>query len=306
MKLLLKSRFSFILGEKQMKKKRKTKFDLLGISEFEKISEEIFVEMSDHSKLRILHVSSEKESAYTILVIAGWASIPLGWNDFLLEARNNFEIFYLETREKKSSILQQDSINNIERMALDICETVEKLNLKQERLILLSSSFGTLLTAHALSYNRIKPFLTILIGPIAKLEMPPLIGYLIKVLPIPILRLYKPFGKLWVKLFKSESEEQAAKYLRVLKEADEVKWKNIGKVIAQKEYWETYEKINQYPILIIDESKDKMHDTKVTRKINSLIKSSKYVDLHTNYFTHSADMAHFLHEFIKNPEIGQM
>jgi len=286
-----------------MRKKGKTKFDLLGISEFENISEEIFIEMSDHSKLRILHVSSEKETSYTLLVIAGWASIPLGWNDFLLEAKKNFEIFYLESREKKSSILPQDSINNIERMALDICETVEKLGLKQDRLILFSSSFGTLLTAHALSYKMINPLLTVLIGPIAKVEMPPLIGYLIKFLPIPILRLYKPFGRLWVKLFKSESEEQAAKYLRVLKEADEVKWKKIGKAIAQKEYWNVYENIGQYPTLVIDESNDKMHNTEDTKKITSLIKTAKYVDLHTNYFTHSADMAHFLQDFLKNLEM---
>ncbi|MHA1317431.1 MAG: hypothetical protein ACTSQ6_07910 [Candidatus Heimdallarchaeaceae archaeon] len=251
-------------------------FDLLGISEFEKISEEIFIEMSDHSILRILHVSSEKETSYTLLVIAGWASIPLGWNDFLLEAKKNFEIFYLESREKKSSILPQDSINDIERMALDICETVEKLNLRQDKLILFSSSFGTLLTAHALSYKMINPLLTVLIGPIAKVE---------------------------IKLFKSESEEQAAKYLRVLKEADEVKWKKIGKAIAQKEYWNIYENISRYPTLVIDESNDKMHNTEVTKKITSLIKTAKYVDLHTNYFTHSADMAHFLQDFLKNLEL---
>ncbi|MHA1304316.1 MAG: alpha/beta fold hydrolase [Candidatus Heimdallarchaeaceae archaeon] len=293
------------MGKKRQKAKIVTKFDKFEEAAYENIAEELFVKMSDESQVRILRTYAEKQnsSPYTLFVVAGWASVVLGWDDFLMEAKKNFDIVYLETREKKSSILSQDSNNNIERMALDIAETIQALNLDQSHLVLFSSSFGALLSAIVLSMKKIDPFLTILIGPIAKIEMPPMVRHLVRMLPIPVLRLYKPIGVWWVKKFKSESPEQAAKYIRVLNEADEKKWKIIGKKISLSRFWDIYSQIdNGSKVLVIDESKDKMHNTNVTKKIASLIKDSRYIDLELNYFVHSSKMANFLCTYLSSPE----
>ncbi len=290
--------------KEEANKKNLTAFELKKYADYEKVADEMYVRVSDGSKLRVLHTkakSPSKDDPFTLFFVAGWGSVVLGWNEILMTALDYFDIYYLETREKKSSIIADGAVNDLDRMALDIYEVIEELGIDQNKLILLASSFGAMLSANILSKNKLTPRLTMLIGPIAKVDMPPLFNILIKLLPIAILKLYKPIGIWWVKKFKSESIEQAEKYIRVINEADEKKWKDIGKKVSMKHFWEYYSNINdKMNIIVVDESRDKMHNTEVTKKIASLIPKCEYVDLKTNKFTHSGEMADFILSKIQN------
>ena len=276
------------------KKNNVTVFESKMIAEYEKIAKKKHIQMSDRSKIQILLTSPKnKECCKTLFIIPGFGSIVLGWDEFLMRAKDYFNIVYFETREKKSSELSKKADYSIDRISSDIREVVEELRIKKEDLVIFCSSFGAITTAHALAQKKIDPFLTVFVGPPYKIDMPPLSKYLIFITPAVLFRLFTPVGTWWIKKRKSESPEQAAKYLRVIQEADPKKWKKYTQEVAFKTYWHLYEKI-EGKALVIDESEDKMHKTKVTQRIADSMKNAEYVDLKTNKYTHSADTADFL------------
>ena len=266
------------------------------IAGYEKIAEEKMITVSDSSQILVLHTKAQgkERSKFKLVVVPGWASIVLGWDDFLMKAKDYFDIYYIETREKKSSKLVKKSKYTLDRMSLDLKEVPEILKLDPKETVFFSSSFGAILNADALYKKKIDPFLTILLGPMSKIDMPFSFRYLLYVVPSFLMRAFAPIGKFWIKKFKSEDEVQAAKYIRVIDEADPVKWKKFLTRMAFKKFWDTYAGI-EGRVLLIDESEDKLHKTIVTNKIASLIKNSEIVDLKTNKFTHSAGIADFIY-----------
>ncbi len=265
------------------------------IAEYEKIAEEKMITVSDNSQILVLHTKAQgkDKSKFKLVVIPGWGSIVLGWDEFLMKAKDYFDIYYLETREKKSSKLAKKSKCTLDRMSSDLKEVPEILKLNPKETVFFSSSFGAVLNADALNKKKVDPFLTILVGPMSKIDMPFPFRYLLYIVPSFLYHPFAPIGRFWVKKYKSEDEVQAAKYYRVMEEADPKKWKKFLTRFAFKKFWDTYAGIESR-VLVIDESEDKLHRTIVTNKIASLIKNSEIVDLKTNKFTHSAGIADFI------------
>lgn len=266
-------------------------------ADFERIAERKMIKVSDNSEILVLHSKAPEGSSavFNLIIVPGFASIVLGWNDFLIRAKDYFNIYYLETREKKSSRLEKKSEYTVDRISSDLSELMEIFKLDSDNTIFFGSSFGAIVIADALFKKKINPFLTVLVGPPEKIEMPPFFRYLIFVVPSFFYRLFAPIGKFWIKKSKSESPEQAAKYIRVIDEGDAKKWKRFSTRLAFDKYWDTYAGIEN-KVLVIDESEDKLHRSKVTMKIAASIKNSELVDLKTNKFTHSAGLADFLYE----------
>ncbi len=271
-------------------------FRLKMIAEYEKIAEEKMITVSDDSQILVLHTKAEgkDKSPFKLVVVPGWGSIVLGWDEFLMKAKDYFDIYYIETREKKSSKLAKKSKGTLDRMSSDLIEVPEILKLDPKEIVFFSSSFGAVLNADALYKKKINPFLTILVGPMSKVDMPVPFRYLLYIVPSFLFRPFAPIGRFWINKFKSEDKVQAAKYIRVIEEAVPKKWKKFLTRFAFKKFWDIYAGIESR-VLVIDESEDKLHRTIVTNKIASLIKNSEIVDLKTNKFTHSAGIADFIY-----------
>ena len=72
----------------------------------------------------------ETRNNLTILVIAGWGTIVPSWKGFLHEAKRDFDIIYLETREKLSSVLPKNLERcSMDRLSSDLAEVVKQLKL---------------------------------------------------------------------------------------------------------------------------------------------------------------------------------
>ena len=270
------------------KKKEATKFDLLALSEYEKIADVSYVQVSDGCEIRILKssVGSKETKPFTLVLVAGWATIVLGWDEVLMEAKNHFDIVYIETREKGTSKVTKDSRFDTQRFTLDIKEIFEYLKLDQNKVVVLSSSFSSMLVAYMLSHKMISPLLCVFIGPIERIPLPRSLKILLTIFPKWLYLIVKPLGIFWVKHFKAEDEEHAAKYTRAINEADPLKWKKTSKHFFNELFWDAYAGFDNQ-VLVVDESKDKMHDTEMTHKINEIIKNSIFLDLKTNKNTHS-------------------
>ena len=256
-------------------------------SNFEKNAEETYFQMSDGSQCRILRSQApeNQRNGYTLLLVPGWGSVVLGWDKVLMEAKNDFDITYFETREKGSSKLVKKSETDINRLSDDLAEIIQTLDIKPNKLILVSSSFGTLIAVHGIALKKFCPKLSVFVGPHLRLPVPPGMRYIIPLIPIFLVKLYKPIGLRWMRKKMTESPEQAAKYYRVTQEADPKKWKSFGKKAVRLWITDYYPNI-EGNVLIVGAEKDKMHKIKDSVKIRSLIKNSTYIDLKTNKNTH--------------------
>ncbi|MHA1304523.1 MAG: alpha/beta fold hydrolase [Candidatus Heimdallarchaeaceae archaeon] len=269
-------------------------------AEYEKIAEEIFLEMSDGVKLRILRSNAimNEETIYNVVIFPGWGSVVLGWDEVLMEMYKDFNLVYIESREKGSSIIHKKASTGMDRMSDDLKEVIEQLNLDESNLILFGSCFGATVIAHGLANQKYDPLLSVLIAPPARFDVPPMLRHIGPYLPAFFLNVLRPMVKLWIKKSKSESPEQAAKYIRVLNEADGRKWKKFGKPLALPYWWDVYANIKNRVLLIAAET-DKMHDATITKEIKNLMPNAKYLDLGSNKNTHSLPVVEVLRNYLK-------
>lgn len=271
------------------------------VSEFEKIAKEQYFKTSDGAEVKILTTKAPKETAigYTLLLIPGWGSGILGWDQLLMEVVNDLDILYIESREKGSFRPSENkTINNISRLALDVKEIVEHLKIDQDKLVTLTSSFSTLTIADLLGTKKIKPTLNVLIGPVYQLNMPFMTRYLMHIVPNFVVNWTKPIWRWWLLKFKSEDPVQAAKYFQVLEESDFKKWRAVAKRVCFTKVWDLYKQIDDTRVVIIGMETDKMHTVKLAKSILAVIPNAEYIDMKTNRATHSGEMIEVIRKLI--------
>ncbi|MHA1198076.1 MAG: hypothetical protein ACTSQF_01780 [Candidatus Heimdallarchaeaceae archaeon] len=272
------------------------------ISEFEDRAKEEFIKVSDGSEVKILTTkASEKNfNGFTFLILPGWGTVVPGWEKVLMEAIKDFNILYIESREKHSFRPGEGKIRNgVNRLALDVKEIIEYLKIDQSKIVTLTSSFSTLTIANLLGTKKIKPALSVLIGPVYQFNMPPTTRYLMHFIPNFIFLAAKPLWRWWVKKRKSEDPLQAAKYIRVMNEADPNKWRAVAKSVCFTKVWDEYRQIEENYVVVIGMETDKMHTAKLSKNIVAAIPNAEYLDMGTNRATHSAEMIEVIRELMK-------
>ncbi len=273
-------------------------------SEFEQRATAKYLTMSDDSQIRVLMLNAPKESknGFTMMIMGGWGTIVHRWDTIVLEAAKYFDIVFFESREKHSSILVKKSKHDLDRISTDVQETIKILGINEEKLVCYSSSWGSIFANHGLAYNKFDPFLTVLIGPTARLALPPGTRYIVPFAPPWLFSLFKPITRYWLVNHKAEDEIQEAKYLRVMNEADPKKWKQVAKHVMFW-HWDLFPKIKNRILIIAASQDDKMHNLKETKKISGLLENSEYLDLKTSEKMDSPLVITEIRNYIKKMEI---
>ncbi|NHJ85902.1 MAG: hypothetical protein FK734_10600 [Asgard group archaeon] len=270
-------------------------------AEFEEHAEERYITVSDGSQIRVLLSKApiDAHNGFTFVLVAGWNTVVPGWDEVLLEAMKDFDIVYIETREKGSSKVVKKAKFNIDRFSSDIQEVIETLLIDQKKMIVFCSSFGTINTAHGLGSKKFESFLTYFVGPVHRLEMPRGSRIYMYLVPNSFLKITKPIWLWWIRKKKSEDPEQAAKYIRALEEADVKKWRATAYANAWDDFLDMYEKI-EIRNYIVGMEQDKMHERGISMRIHERMKNSTYIDLETNKRTHSAEMIKVVRQHLAN------
>ena len=277
-------------------------FNMKLVSEFEEKAKEEYIKVSDGSEVKILTTKAPKDkfNGYTFVIIPGWGTIVPGWEEVLMEAIKDFNILYIESREKISFRPGKGRIkNDLNRLALDVQEIMEQLNIDQSKSLTVTSSFSTLTIADLLGTNKIKPALSVLIGPVYQFNMPPTTRYIMHLFPTFVFYFTIPIWRWWVKKYKSEDAVQYAKYMRVLDEADPKKWRAVTKRVCFTKVWDLYRQIEDNYVVVIGMEKDKMHTAELAKKITDTIPGAEYIDMATNRATHSAELVKLIRELLK-------
>ncbi|USX21731.1 alpha/beta hydrolase [Oxalobacteraceae bacterium OTU3REALA1] len=254
-----------------------------GIPTFEQTSTVKNLTMSDGSSIRIrLHSRNGKvdraEDSSTLVFVGGWCTDLSAWDQLLQAACQHFNVFVFESREKNSSVLSGTGPHNLHRVALDLKEAIAAFRINQDACIVLASSWGTILTAHAIAEGLFSPMLSVFLGPIGRLTFPPLARTLLPRLPSTLLKLLRPVAYRWIRHVNREDPVQANRAIQVLASADFNKWKTIGRHVVAGTYYSCFSAIHR-ACLIIYSRHDRFHDLAETERIIELIPNCSTIHL---------------------------
>lgn len=273
-------------------------------AEIEKKAKEIYCEMSDGMKVRILDFDlAEKPNKYTIFLIPGFVTVFLSWEMLVEILSKDFRILYFESREKSSSIAPNRKVERrttIRKMAHDIKEVIEQLELDKQDYITLASSTGGTILVEALSEKWLSPPGAVMVGPTIEYHLKFIAPFLITIVPDFKKNLFMPLFRWFlgkVHVDKNEHPKQYAKYVRAGEEAILRKIRRVLREMYKYKYWQMPPKV-ETKTLIVGASTDKVHATEEAIRTHELMPNSSYIDLEDNIAAHSQPLADALMDFI--------
>ncbi len=266
---------------------------------------EYMLEISDGVSLKIIdfmpqNIPPEKP---VIIFAAGWISLISGWRGVLKTLTSEYRVFYLESREKQSSIVPDVKKVSfaMKRLTLDIGEVIEKVIPPSGKYVLAGSSLGASAILEYCASGKRSPLSAILIGPNAEIRFPGFLSMIIPAVHPAIYFTFKPVIKWYLRNFrvdKKNSREQVEKYEKTLDCADPYKLKANALAIKNYSLWDSIEKIT-VPCLIIDAKTDTLHETEDIKRMIKIMPYSSYIEFESNMETHSEKAGRAMIEYIQ-------
>ncbi len=261
-----------------------------------------FVEVQPEVTLRCLTFRpKDKPVKGQILFVSGWISELSNWRYFLPVLAKEMEVIYLETREKRTSKINNHSSFSIESIRDDVVAFIDKQKILKPDYFLIGSSMGATLVIEILQEVQLQPHRVVLIMPNSKFDIPKSI-FLLQVLPMPFFRLIKQIIKWFVLRFRvnPNDKDHQEVFIDQLERANMYKLKKSA--LAFRKYqlnWKILKKIFQ-PTLVIGAQKDNLHKQAGIRKIANEIKDVTIYEFENFTNTHSSRSAQKIKDFINS------
>ena len=261
-----------------------------------------YIKIDSEIQLREIHFIPKKITKYPpIIFIPGWGSFIQGWKIVLKEMSKDFEIYYIETREKSSAKHTKEQKISIQKIADDISKVVQLNNLENKKFIALGSSMGATVILDAMAENKLNPSLAVLIGPNIEFNIPWILIAAIALIPSKLYAVVRPYAKWYMKRkyidMKSDSK-QYHKYSYVL---DNIHFGRTRRSAISFKKYNLKDKIKKIRtrILVFSGNKDILHNYKQTLDMINRIKNATLINLETNDRTHSVEMVDEMRAYLK-------
>ncbi|MFQ3343505.1 MAG: hypothetical protein ACKVI6_06045 [Candidatus Poseidoniales archaeon] len=252
---------------------------------------ETYVNVEDNVSLRVLKwtpINPSAESENTLIMIPGWGSVFEGWRPLLTEWTTKRVILYIETREKKSAIINRKITKKDFKMDVhsnDIATIIDFLKIKHEKIDWFSSSLGATILLNSYQKQIIGGRSSILIGPNINF-IPPIWANVFLKFPVP--KFTYPI-LLKIVLFAIEKrvkeEGQKIRYRRMLKAQDP--WRMLLSARANVKYNMNLDFIKTtIPCAIFSAESDKLHALEGVMKISESIPNCVLIEVLSNQYTH--------------------
>jgi pimeloyl-ACP methyl ester carboxylesterase len=238
-----------------------------------------------------------------ILFVAGWISLVTGWVPLLEKLVRTRPVYYLETREKESAelsphLMQAESFS-VSRLAEDLVEASNQLELERDRTILFGSSMGSNAILEALKGDRLNAKAAFVVGPNIEFHFPwwgrPLVH-----LPPWVYSAAKPFVLWYLRTFRvntREDPDQMARYVRTIRAADPERIMLSAQAVIDYEAMPGLETIS-VPVAVAYAANDTLHGEEEVRQIVDAMPHGAAVRCPSNTYMHTADVVADLDLFI--------
>ena len=268
-----------------------------------------YVSVANEVQLFSIHFKPSHKSNYLPLIFfPGWGSLIDGWQIVLQKMTENFEIYYVESREKGSAHHPKEEVLTIDSLGNDLPYIINNFNLANQEYILFGSSLGATVILDAISNNKVDPFAAILIGPNAEFNAPRYWVWLTWLMPPMFFYFIKPIIKWYMKkkyLDMDTDPAQYTKYARALDAANPARLRRSALNFSKYKIWERLNNFH-HKILIFSGSKDIMHKYDQTVKLSKLIQNCELIDMQTNNQTHSIEMVNKLTQYLNKELSGNV
>ncbi|MCY3410592.1 MAG: alpha/beta hydrolase [Candidatus Heimdallarchaeota archaeon] len=257
-----------------------------------------YIEVEEGVKTMLIKSTPQvNESKRAVLIIPGWFSMIVGWNDVLLNLSKNTIIYFWDTREHTTSPHERKDIDySIPRIADDFSVLIQYLEHKIEDMIVVSSSLsGTILFNYLARYER-WPYQTLMIGPNPRISTPPILPFIFLHVPLIFFKLAIKYIKWHIMKFLIDSNQpgQGYKFLQVMRLAQPARIRASARKVLKYNAWEGDIAKIDAPIILIASRIDKMHGAERTMKIHNALKNSCIKYFESNLDAHSAKMGEFI------------
>ncbi len=243
----------------------------------------------------------EENRMSDILLLPGLGSVYENFHETVEALAERHRVYFLETREKGSSVINGKAGFSIPGIASDLPEALELLGLQAGGYIIMGYSLGTAVAVAALRHLRKKPEALVLIEPSASFPWPWWLPPLARV-AVPLYPVLKPFLKWYMKKFHINEEGDYEMYeinARILDQADPKKLARTVVDVSSYEIWDDLGTVD-VPVLVIGVSHDRFHSHDEASNIAQALPGSSYFDVETNKRSHSAEVADILTGFISD------
>lgn len=261
---------------------------------------EQMLKVSNDVSLRIIHFKPEMDSIYPPLVmVVGLATVIESFHFIIEELTKDFEIYYVETREKSSSQINGKVSFDMETVAGDIIETINLLGLTNNGYVLFGYSFSATVIIESYSRLKVKPASLLLLSPTPSFYYPSWSLLLIR-MAVPLYGVLKPTAKWYLRNFTINIKEDKDMYRYsslALDNADPRKLRDAILAIAGYTVWNKLDIID-CATLIVDTSRDGIHRHEDIMRMKNAIKNCTYVDLETNNRTHGNELGPVIRHFL--------
>jgi len=255
-------------------------------------------------RLRLYEWRPENDGgADPILFVAGWISLVTGWVPLLEKLVRTRAVYYLETREKESAKISPDLMRpssfSVSRLAEDLVEVSNQLDLDRDRMVLFGSSMGSNAILEALKGDRLKVKGAFVVGPNAEFHFPwwgrPLVH-----LPPWVYSAAKPFVLWYLRTFRvnvREDPEQMARYVRTVRAADPKRIMLSARAVIDYDAMPGLDTISS-PVAVAYAANDTLHSPEEVQRIVDAIPQGVAVMCPSNTYMHTAEVATDLDRFL--------
>ena len=255
------------------------------------------VPVDEGISLQVIQFRPRRDAAAEPLVfVPGFVSAIGGWIDFLRELVPLRPVYYLESREKTSAVIERKRLTiddfSIARLALDLIEACSQLGIDRSRMIVAGSSLGATSLIEALKHSRLPARAGFMIGPNTEFKAPWFMKGLL-LLPADAYHLVKYFVLWYLKTFRVDAvrePEQMQRYRDTLLRADPRRLKKTARAAIGYTIWQDLETV-AVPVAVTLASTDKLHAEQNIRRLTESLPRAAIIRCESNKYMHSAALA---------------
>ena len=261
-----------------------------------------YIKVSSCVQLFKIHFIPKKKTKYPpIIFIPGWGSFIHGWKIVLREMSKDFEIYYIETREKSSAKHTKEQKISIQNIGDDISKAIQLNNLENKKFIALGSSMGATVILDAMAENKLNPSVAVLIGPNIEFNIPRFLIIILSITPIQFYKVIRPFAKWYMKKKYIDMESDSKQYHKYSYVLDNIHFGRTRRSALSFKKYSFKDKIDKIRkrILVFSGKKDILHNYEQTLDMVKRIENATLINLETNDRTHSAEMVGEMRDYLK-------
>jgi pimeloyl-ACP methyl ester carboxylesterase len=237
-----------------------------------------------------------------ILFVPGFLSFVESWELVLGELTTRFDVDYLESREKRSSVIDRRARFRIEDLAADLAGATTDLGLRPGTFDVVASCSGAAGVLRAYADGGLRPRRMVWVAPTLRPVVPWIVVPLSVVLRGPLYGLLLRVAVAWYRRFLNPPGRDAfqhSRFMAVVAGADPYKATRGARDLYARRVDAALAREVDVPVLVLAASRDASHPFAAIRRLTELLPDGRLVDLGTFWRTRSPAagraMARFLH-----------